>query len=347
MKKSAVTLSTLCLAQIAAIQCTPKKLQMKEAIVFGTVKMLIPIEFSNKGSDGSWTSYGENLNSFKFDILPRNGKNIEIFKDEILSSDKREIMQDISLVKTHTIAVAEYTGSVYYFEKDNNAKGTLPVKSYYSIAALGNADHVLTFKVISMQRSLTESLDSTIKSIQIIESADSAKASTHYDKGIVESLKKEGYQVYPKENMAVKCNCKLKNKQEHINSQKKDDVSVLLKALMGEENPGSYDKGVIYYINVHDLTKDITKLPPLKRGIYSSSYIQSYKSQLQENNIDYREIKMLGQPAIEYSLDINGLPVKSIVFINGHLAYALQVAARQNLHSKFNSFKQSFKFINS
>jgi len=162
----------------------------------------------------------------------------------------------------------------------------------------------------------------------------------------IKKFKQEGFQVFEDDNFLIKCNCKLKPNTLAIKMSKEHGIKYPFSPYLGAENKDSYDIGIIYNINVTDISSEYNSIPQSKYNYFTNQYLKNYIDQLVSNNMSYTEGEFNGVKAVEYSFSQAGLPTKAIIFIKDKKSYLLQVATRNRLPKIFNSLKTSFKFLN-
>ena len=160
------------------------------------------------------------------------------------------------------------------------------------------------------------------------------------------SLKKQGYQIFSKDNFVIKCNSKLKINSEALRLAKEKGMNFIVSSYVGSENENSEKIGVIYTIQISDLSSQYKNIPQSKQNEFTIKYLDSYCSSLKANNMSYSRPTFNGLNSVEYTFLQNGvLPSKAIIFIKDKKAYLLQVGTRKDLSKKYASLKNSFKFI--
>ena len=160
------------------------------------------------------------------------------------------------------------------------------------------------------------------------------------------SLKNQGYQIFNKDNFVIKCNSKLKINTVLIKMAKEKGYKYPISSYIATENKDSYDKAVIYTVQITDISSDYKNISANKQSDFTIKYLDSYCSSLKANNMIYSRLSFSGLSSVEYSFLENGtLPSKAIIFIKDKKAYLLQVGTRKDLSKKYASLKNSFKFI--
>lgn len=162
----------------------------------------------------------------------------------------------------------------------------------------------------------------------------------------ITALKQEGYQIFKQDNFVIKCNSKLKVNTEALRLAKEKGMNFILSSYIGSENENSESTGVIYNIQISDISSQYKNAPISKQNEITIKYLDSYCSSLKANNMSYSRPIFNGLNSVEYSFLQNGvLPTKAIIFIKDKKAYMLQVGTRKDLSKKYTSLKNSFKFI--
>lgn len=175
------------------------------------------------------------------------------------------------------------------------------------------------------------------------QSAANTSANSNLD---LINLKKQGYQIFNKDNFVIKCNSKLKINSEALRMAKEKGMNFIVSSYIGSENKNSEKIGVIYIIQISDISSQYKNIPQSKQNEFTIKYLDSYCSNLKANNMSYSRPNFNGLNSVEYTYLDNGvLPSKAIVFIKDKKAFLLQVGTRKDLSKKYASIKNSFKFI--
>lgn len=74
------------------------------------------------------------------------------------------------------------------------------------------------------------------------------------------SLKNQGYQIFNKDNFVIKCNSKLKINSEALRLAKENGINFILSSYIGSENDNSESSGVIYNIQISDISSQYKKI---------------------------------------------------------------------------------------
>lgn len=204
------------------------------------------------------------------------------------------------------------------------------------------------YKIIinnSNMRTYKTAITTVLCCLILISFQSAANNNTNSNLDLV-SLKQRGYQIFKKDNFVIKCNSKLKINSEALRLAKEKGMNFILSSYIGSENENSESTGVIYNIQISDISSQYQNFPVSKQNEITIKYLDSYCSSLKANKMSYTRPTFNGFNSVEYSYLQNGvLPTKAIIFIKDKKAYMLQVGTRKDLSKKYASYKNSFKFI--
>lgn len=305
----------------------------------------------NKTEEGKWSTSESSRNLLLVEINTKfkESKSIDEHLESLVNGDPREMFQNKSLTKKDTLTSNGFKGVMATYSKDNS-KGLLPVNSYFVFAVLEDGDDIITVKAVTMEKNSILDIKTTIKSIKKIQPDTSNTLSEisnkENSKVTIKKLKHEGYQIFEKDNFALKCPCTLKVNSLFIKEAKKQGNKYPTSAYLCAENQTSYETGVIYNVNAYDITSDYEKIPESKHNYFATQYLASYAENLRTNNINYTEANFNGVKCVEYSFTQMDMPAKAIIFVKNKKSYLLQVATRKDLQKQFSFLKTHFKFIN-
>jgi hypothetical protein len=159
-------------------------------------------------------------------------------------------------------------------------------------------------------------------------------------------LKNQGYQIFQKDNFIIKCNSKLKSNTILMKMAKEQGNKYPITSYIATEYKDSYDKAVIYTVQITDITLEYKGISANKQNDFTNKYLDNYCLSLKANNMSYSKLNFIGLNSVEYSFLQNGsLPCKAIIFIKDKKAFLLQVGTRKDLSKKYANLKTSFKFI--
>ena len=144
----------------------------------------------------------------------------------------------------------------------------------------------------------------------------------------------------------IKCDGKLKLNEQIRQAAKEQNNPYPIYPYLAAVNENSFEAGMIYNINVMDMSSQYEKVIKSQYNYVTSQYLNSYAQNLETNGINYKKTEFNGLKALEYSFSQQDLPTMAILFVKDKQSYMLQVATRTNLTKKFNSLKSSFKFLN-
>ncbi len=163
---------------------------------------------------------------------------------------------------------------------------------------------------------------------------DQTKQKIHYINDGV-NIQQETKQSFTEFYFKIECPCELK--QEFVNE--KDNYYAF--------RCNSTDKETIYAISVKNLKEDLRKYNNhSSKEYYKNSFFEEYETNLKTNKIEYEKPIIYGFDAIEYSIPINNILNKQVIFIIGNLAYTLSVtSSADKIDGLFNAFSNSFELF--
>ena len=156
----------------------------------------------------------------------------------------------------------------------------------------------------------------------------------------VSQLKQQGYQVFPSDGFAVRCDYPLNIFHEYLSQVKGSSVAPLVQnAYLGcsdENNP--YE--VVYNVTVFCIKK------ALGSSYDEAEFLRGNKSQLEAQGITCYDITLSGAKGYECTTKIQGVPTRMFNVIKNGIAYQVMVETRSGkLYEEYNKFKNSFKIL--
>lgn len=310
----------------------------------------IPVNL-NRESDGYWNNEHLNNNELfqlRITLDSIGDRNIDEILYDLVSYDKREVVQNKVIVRRESLKFDNFVGVFVEYEKNNN-KGNVPIMTNFAFGVLQDGTEIIKFSALSFGKNYMDDVLTTVKSIERIADEKSntlnAELTEKVRKIDISDAKKEGFQVFENDNFIVKCICKLSLNTELMDNVNKEGNNYPIRAFMCVEKPDNYEAGVIYNINITDLSIDYNNLETRNVKLYEEAFLKSYIENIERSRISYNTEKYLGFNAVEYSFNQNGLPTKAIVFVKNKKSFTLQVGTRKKLDSRFHDLKKSFNFI--
>ncbi len=157
----------------------------------------------------------------------------------------------------------------------------------------------------------------------------------------VKGEEQDNYRIYPKEMFKIKSSYKLQVYTDFMNNAKQYGVNNLM-AYVFPKDTDNTATGELYNINIYDLTEEYKKETSTK---VEYDFYTNYEKGLKKLGYKYSIIEYQGVRAIEYEFKQVQLPHKAIIFLKNKKAYALQLATRNQLSTKFNTLKSSFEVL--
>ena len=153
------------------------------------------------------------------------------------------------------------------------------------------------------------------------------------------------YQTFASAGFKIKCACNLYINSTFIKLTNQSGSKDIIAAYICAENEDSPELGVIYNINIYNESKSYAKIQPSRYAYFEKNYLEAYAANLSNAGIPFSYTIYQGVTALEYSFNQQGLPTKAFMFLKNKKSYLLQVGTRNNLTSKYNSFKSSFVLL--
>lgn len=156
----------------------------------------------------------------------------------------------------------------------------------------------------------------------------------------VSQLRQQGYQVFPSDGFAVKCDYPLNIFHEYLSQVKGSSVAPFVQnAYLGcsdENNPYA----IVYNITVFCVKK------ALGSSYNEAEFLRGNKSQLEAQGITCYEVSVSGAKGYECSTKIQGVPTRMFNVVKNGIAYQVMVETRESkLHSEYQKIKNSFKIL--
>jgi len=307
-----------------------------------------------KLEEGCWTSSKENSHLFfiRINIVTKGDKTLKEELDKFIDEDTIKIDNDKILVSTDTINSNNFKGLIANYTKNINNKSVIPVNTYYTFAVIQNERELIRFKSLSVSKNYSDVVNETINSIKknnpdTLKISDSANHNVNITKVDVKVLKKKGYQIFWKDNFAIKWNCILKINKSALKLAKDRGDNNLLSSYIGADKKDTYETGVICNVQINDIALQFENIPTNNYENTTKQYLNDYISKLSSFKINYKECEYKGLKAVEYTFSYMEMPSKAIIFVKDKKLYLLQISTRKDIQEKFNELKDSFTFINS
>jgi hypothetical protein len=101
----------------------------------------------------------------------------------------------------------------------------------------------------------------------------------------------------------------------------------------------------IYSFSIKDLKSDLSELKTdFEKHLFSSKFLDSYKIELNANNIKYSEPYIYGFKALEYTISTGSIFNKQAIFVSNGFAYTFNITANKNeIDSLFSTYINSFE----
>lgn len=337
------------------------KTNFKTDTLYEIYNLKVPT-FLNKFSPGQWTFSDNNNNTLILNISksPKNDNNsIENQLRSLISDNSDDMYKNKSFVDSKSLEFNDFKGQLKNYKK-NNTSGMFPVMTYFTFAVFTDDKYTITVDAVSLGKNFSEDVLTTIQSIQKVQTKENDSVSkdtiSSVEKDTMDALEKtkinlkqleqQGYQVFAKDDFAVKCNCTIKINSIAIKMAKEQGNPYPLSSYVCAENEDSFEKGVIYNIQISDMTKDFNSLPQGSSEIFINQYLDKYTDNLTANGISNIQKEFNGLKSIQYTFEQNGLPAKALIFMKNKKSYLLQVSTRDDLNLKYKNLTESFTFIN-
>lgn len=157
---------------------------------------------------------------------------------------------------------------------------------------------------------------------------------------MIPQLKEQGYQVFPSDGFAVKCDCPLNIFHDYLSQIQGTTVAPLVQnAYLGVSDEND-PYAIVYNITVFRIKK------ALGSNYNESEFLRGNKLQLEAQGITCSEVSISGAKGYECTTKIQGVPTKMFNIVKNGIAYQVMVETRgSKLHSEYNKIKYSFKIL--
>ena len=107
----------------------------------------------------------------------------------------------------------------------------------------------------------------------------------------------------------------------------------------------SENNEIVYSFSIKNLKNELSEFKTdIEKHIFTGKFLDTYKKQLNANNIQYREPYIYGFKAIEYTIPAGNIFNKQAIFVSNGFAYTFNIAANKNkIDSLFSTFINSFE----
>ncbi|MDC9723476.1 MAG: hypothetical protein PSN34_12000 [Urechidicola sp.] len=107
----------------------------------------------------------------------------------------------------------------------------------------------------------------------------------------------------------------------------------------------SENNETVYSFSIKDLKKELSEFKTdIEKDMFSSEFLNSYKKELNANNIQYTEPYIYGFKALEYTIPTGSIFNKQAIFTSNGFAYTFNITANKNeINSLFSNYINSFE----
>lgn len=107
----------------------------------------------------------------------------------------------------------------------------------------------------------------------------------------------------------------------------------------------SKNNETVYSFSIKDLKNELKEFKTLfEKDMFSSDFLDTYKKELNANNIKYSEPYIYGFKALEYTIQTGNIFNKQAIFVSNGFAYTFNITADKNeIDNLFSTFINSFE----
>lgn len=163
----------------------------------------------------------------------------------------------------------------------------------------------------------------------------------------IEKFKKSGFQIFENENFIIKN----KHTFELEKSFEGDKSTFPYTTYVAYKNKGDFENGAIFRIKVDNIEADYKNIERKDYPENTKSFMDNYKRNLSEYNIDFSSTKVDGDESLIYKMtqqDPNsGMTIKTTAafFVHERKSYLIQITSSKDQDQALQAILKIFKFI--
>ena len=163
----------------------------------------------------------------------------------------------------------------------------------------------------------------------------------------IEKFRKSGYQIFEDDNFVIKT----RHSFSLDNSFEGDGSTFPYKIYAAYKNKGDFENGIIFKIKIDNIEADYKNIERKDYPENTKSFMDNYKKNLTEYNIDYNLSKVDNEESIIYKMEQtdpnSGTSVKttSAFFVHERKSYLVQITSSKDQEETLKKILENLKFI--
>ena len=157
------------------------------------------------------------------------------------------------------------------------------------------------------------------------------------------------YQEFKSDGFKVKCECILVANTEFINAVKEQqEINNFLSAYQCVLNGNNPENRTVFSINIFNETDFLNQFASQAEVIpfiAEKTFLHRFVEELSETGVHFENTTFKDVPAVEYKQAIDGIPLRSIVFLLNKKSFHIEVASKNSLDARFTDFVNSFEIF--
>jgi hypothetical protein len=177
-----------------------------------------------------------------------------------------------------------------------------------------------TSKTEKQSETINQVNDNTVDTTSLVNKID------------IEEFKKLGYQIFEEDNFVIKSN----HSFSLDNSTEGDGSTFPYKIYAAYKNKGDFENGIIFKIKIDNIEADYKNIERKNYPENTKSFMDNYKKNLTEYNIDYILSKVDNEESINYKMEQtdpnSGTSVKTTAafFVHERKSYLVQITSSKD-----------------
>jgi len=163
----------------------------------------------------------------------------------------------------------------------------------------------------------------------------------------IEEFKKLGYQIFEDDNFVIKTN----HSFSLDNSFEGDGSTFPYKIYAAYKNKGDFENGIMFKIKIDNIEADYKNIERKDYSKNTKSFMDNYKKNLTDYNIDYSNSTVDKEEAILYQMNQqepntgNTIRQTAAFFVHERKSYYLQITSSKDQEKELKMILNNIKFI--
>jgi hypothetical protein len=163
----------------------------------------------------------------------------------------------------------------------------------------------------------------------------------------IEEFKKLGYQIFEEDNFVIKTN----HSFSLDNSFEGDGSTFPYKIYAAYKNKGDFENGIMFKIKIDNIEADYKNIERKDYSKNTKSFMDNYKKNLTDYNIDYSYSTVDKEEAILYQMNQqepntgNTIRQTAAFFVHERTSYYVQITSSKDQEKELKTILNNIKFI--